>query len=386
MFGGIYKGRRVLVTGHTGFKGSWLAAWLLRLGADVAGYSNAVPSDPSHFDVLRLSEAMVDMRGDVRDRAGLKKAMQSFNPEIVFHLAAQPLVRASYADPAATIETNAMGTLNLLEAVRETPSVQAVVCITSDKAYRNDEWVWGYRETDHLGGTDPYSASKGCAEIIAHSYFASFFADGPRCATTRAGNVIGGGDWATDRIVPDCARAWMEGKSVEIRSPEATRPWQHVLEPLSGYLLLGARLFASPAKDGENGQKRGVFAGFPLAGEAFNFGPSSDATHTVADVAHSLEAQWKGFSLRITPTAPAGMKESTLLKLCCDKALAYLKWRAVLDFDLTMNFTAAWYENYRKSVSGDDMDMQAFTMRQIDAYCQLAARAGQEWSSDDIKY
>ena len=216
MFGHVYTGRRVFVTGHTGFKGSWLTAWLLRLGAEVAGFSDGVPTTPSHYDVLGLADSILDRRGDVRDRAGLGKAMRDFRPEIVFHLAAQPLVRAAYADPAATIETNALGTLNLLEAVRATPSVQAVVCITSDKAYRNDEQVWGYRENDHLGGADPYSASKGCAEIIAHSYFASFFGTGPRCATTRAGNVIGGGDWAADRIVPDCARAWFAGEAAEI--------------------------------------------------------------------------------------------------------------------------------------------------------------------------
>ena len=236
MFGHVYAGRRVLVTGHTGFKGSWLTAWLLGLGAEVAGFSDGVPTSPAHFDVIGLADRIRDYRGDVRDRKALVAVMQEFQPEIVFHLAAQALVRASYEDPAATFEINAMGTLNILEAVRVTPSVQAVVSITSDKAYRNDEWVWGYRETDHLGGYDPYSASKGCAEIIAHSYFKSFFSgEGtPSCATTRAGNVIGGGDWAADRIVPDCARAWSAGKPVEIRSPYATRPWQHVLEPLSG--------------------------------------------------------------------------------------------------------------------------------------------------------
>lgn len=211
MFGHIYEGRRVFVTGHTGFKGSWLTAWLLQMGAEVAGFSDVVPTSPSHFDVIGLGGRIRDYRGDVRDRKALVEAMWEFKPEIVFHLAAQALVRASYDNPADTIEVNAMGTLNVLEAVRVTPSVEAVVSITSDKAYRNDEWVWGYRETDHLGGYDPYSASKGCAEIIAHSYFKSFFGDpvnAPYCATTRAGNVIGGGDWAADRIVPDCARAW----------------------------------------------------------------------------------------------------------------------------------------------------------------------------------
>ena len=264
MFGHIYEGRRVFVTGHTGFKGSWLTAWLLQMGAEVAGFSDAVPTAPSHFDVIGLGGRIRDYRGDVRDRKALVEAMREFKPEIVFHLAAQALVRASYDNPADTIEVNAMGTLNVLEAVRVTPSVEAVVSITSDKAYRNDEWVWGYRETD------PYSASKGCAEIIAHSYFKSFFGDpvnAPYCATTRAGNVIGGGDWAADRIVPDCARAWSEGREVEIRSPHATRPWQHVLEPLSGYLWLGARLLDTNA-----GLPAGATASFDPRGQAYNFG------------------------------------------------------------------------------------------------------------------
>ena len=275
MFGHIYEGRRVFVTGHTGFKGSWLTAWLLQMGAEVAGFSDAVPTAPSHFDVIGLGGRIRDYRGDVRDRKALVEAMREFKPEIVFHLAAQALVRASYDNPADTIEVNAMGTLNVLEAVRVTPSVEAVVSITSDKAYRNDEWVWGYRETDHLGGYDPYSASKGCAEIIAHSYFKSFFGDpvnAPYCATTRAGNVIGGGDWAADRIVPDCARAWSEGREVEIRSPHATRPWQHVLEPLSGYLWLGAKLFAAHRDAVKAGKGDGCHEGFRLDGEAFNFG------------------------------------------------------------------------------------------------------------------
>ncbi|NHZ46333.1 CDP-glucose 4,6-dehydratase, partial [Nitratidesulfovibrio liaohensis] len=207
MFADAYRGRKVLVTGHTGFKGSWLTAWLLQLGAEVAGLSVDVPTSPANFDEMGLGARITDIRADIRDRAAVCKAVADFAPEVVFHLAAQALVRKSYDDPAATIEANAMGTLNILEAVRCAPSVQAVVCITSDKCYRNDEWVWGYRETDHLGGEDPYSASKGCAEIIAHSYFRSFFRNGVRCATTRAGNVIGGGDWAADRIVPDCARA-----------------------------------------------------------------------------------------------------------------------------------------------------------------------------------
>lgn len=371
MFQDIYKNRRVLITGHTGFKGSWLTAWLLRLGAQVAGFSNGIPTQPSHYELLDTANVQ-DFRGDVRNREELTKALHSFSPEIVFHLAAQPLVRESYLKPVETIETNAIGTMNLLEAVRTTPSVKAVVCITSDKAYRNDEQVWGYRETDALGGSDPYSASKGCAEFIAHSYFSSFFSkSGPRCVTTRAGNVIGGGDWARDRIVPDCARAWLDDKAVEIRNPNATRPWQHVLEPLSGYLLLGAKLFADQNANCAN-----------LAGESFNFGPPADAIHTVADVAHALEGDWQNFSVHFDPLAENSMKECTLLKLCCDKALALLDWRAVLDFDLTMHFTSAWYSMYRKMLSGEEINMHEFTNRQIDAYCLLAKQVGLEWSAE----
>ena len=387
MFGHVYAGRRVLVTGHTGFKGSWLTAWLLGLGAEVAGFSDGVPTSPAHFDVIGLADRIRDYRGDVRDRKALVAVMQEFQPEIVFHLAAQALVRASYEDPAATIEINAMGTLNILEAVRVTPSVQAVVSITSDKAYRNDEWVWGYRETDHLGGYDPYIASKGCAEIIAHSYFKSFFSgEGtPCCATTRAGNVIGGGDWAADRIVPDCARAWSAGKPVEIRSPYATRPWQHVLEPLSGYLWLGAKLFAARkgAEEGRPDCGDGCIDGFRLDGEAFNFGPSSDVSRTVGDVVRSLEGYWKGFSSKMDLAGHAGMKECTLLKLCCDKALACLNWRATMDFDTTMRFTAAWYEAfYGQKGEG----MSAVTQSQIEDYCRQAAALHLPWSSDEIRY
>lgn len=385
MFGHVYTGRRVFVTGHTGFKGSWLTAWLLELGAIVGGFSDQIPTTPSHFDALQLAERIHDYRGDVRDREALKQAIQAFQPEIVFHLAAQALVRTSYERPTETIETNALGTLNLLEAIRCTPSVRAAVCITSDKAYRNDEWVWGYRETDHLGGDDPYSASKGCAEIIAHSYFKSFFSgiDAPQCATVRAGNVIGGGDWAADRLVPDCAKAWSEGRTVEIRSPYATRPWQHVLEPLSGYLWLGAKLFA--AQQGKEGGQGGCgcHEGFRIAGEAFNFGPSSDATHTVAEVVSSLEHSWKGFTSRMDLAGHAGMKECTLLKLCCDKALACLSWHATLDFEATMRFTAVWYETYYRQ-KGTGMD--TVTQEQIKAYCQQAIQLHLPWSSDAISY
>ena len=365
MFKNIYNGRRVLVTGHTGFKGTWLTTWLLSLGAEVAGYSLSVPTKPANFDILGLAGKLKNISGDVRDREALTAAMQDFQPEIVFHLAAQALVRRSYADPAETMQTNIMGTMNALEAVRQTPAVKTVVCITSDKCYRNDEWVWGYRETDHLGGADPYSASKACAEIVAHSYFQSALPGGVSAATARAGNVIGGGDWAEDRIVPDCVRAWTEEQPVIIRSPWATRPWQHVLEPLSGYLWLGACLFAQNAKDG-----------LALDKEAFNFGPGAEVNHTVGEVVDALAAYWPGFSSEMNRDAACGRKECTLLKLCCDKALAHLDWRAVLDFAGTIDFTASWYRAWQQ---GKD-DMYAFTLCQIEKYVELAQQKDLVWA------
>lgn len=369
MFADAYTGRRVFVTGHTGFKGSWLAVWLTRLGAEVCGFADTVPTTPSHYEAMNLGARLsADLRGDIRDRTALVKAVRDFRPDVIFHLAAQALVRRSYEEPALTFEANMMGTLNMLEAVRACPDVKAVVMITSDKCYRNDEWVWGYRETDHLGGHDPYSASKGCAEIIAHSYFDSFFRDGPACATVRAGNVIGGGDWAQDRIVPDCARAWAAGRPVQIRSPWATRPWQLVLEPLSGYLWLGARLLL------------GLNEPFDLRGQAYNFGPAADVNNTVAEVAAGLARHWPGFKSEMDASGQAGMKECTLLKLCCDKALAHLGWKATLTFEETIRYTAEWYHRFYKGEGGKrPQDMTDFSLGQIAAYANAAEQRNQVW-------
>jgi CDP-glucose 4,6-dehydratase len=364
MFDNAYRGRRVLVTGHTGFKGFWLTRWLLALGADVAGLATPPPTEPSGFEALGLSERITDIRGDIRDREAVMRTVESIQPEVVFHLAAQSLVRRSYADPAATFESNALGTMNVCEAVRRSDSAQALVLITSDKCYKNVEWEFGYRETDALGGFDPYSASKGCAEIIAASYFESFFrpAVRPQAATTRAGNVIGGGDWAQDRIVPDCARAWAAGEPVRIRSPQATRPWQHVLEPLSGYLWLGARLLAEdPA----------------ACFQAFNFGPPAEVVQTVEEVARALEEQWPGFEAAMDSAGQGGAKESTLLKLCCDKALARLRWRAVLDFPTTMRMTAGWYRMFYEH---GGRGIEDFTLDQIREYQDRARREGLAWT------
>jgi len=369
MFANAYRGRRVFVTGHTGFKGSWLAAWLLRLGAEVGGYADGIPTTPSHFSAINLGGHLMDIRGDIRDRQALDDAIDRFRPEVIFHLAAQALVRKSYAAPAETFETNMTGTLNVLEAARRSSALLALVLITSDKCYRNDEWIWGYRETDHLGGADPYSASKGCAEIIAHSYFQSFFQSGPACATTRAGNVIGGGDWAEDRIVPDCARAWSQACPAVIRSPLATRPWQLVLEPLSGYLWLGARLLDNQGHP------------FDPRGQAYNFGPADGVNNTVAEITESLAKYWPDFHVAMDKAGQAGMKESTLLKLCCDKALTHLNWKATLQFDETIRYTAEWYRCFYNGEGGKKpQNIMNFTLGQIAAYENAAAQRKLIWT------
>lgn len=360
-FADIYRNRRVLVTGHTGFKGSWLALWLNHLGAEVAGYSLNVPSSPSNFELLGLQGCVRHYLGDIRDQVKLAKVIDEFRPQMIFHLSAQALVRQSYVDPVTTFETNTMGMVNLLECVRTRSWIEVLVLITSDKAYRNNEWCWGYRETDSLGGHDPYSGSKSCAELVAYSYFHSFLRHtSTRMATTRAGNVIGGGDWGDDRIVPDCVRAWSKGESVAVRSPQATRPWQHVLEPLSGYLWLGAHLWQK--SEGLNG-------------EAFNFGPDSHVNQTVAELLGDMVARWQGMQWDVPEGCEQGGHEATLLKLSCDKALFYLKWRPVLQFSETVAFTVDWYRTWH----GSEQDIYNYTVEQIDHYCDLARVRQMSW-------
>lgn len=362
MFENIYAGKKVFLTGHTGFKGSWLCRWLLKLGADVYGYSLEAPSTPANFDVLGLKDKIVHFHGDVRNREKLADAVREVKPDIVFHLAAQALVRESYRDPASTFETNAMGTMNVLESIRQCPDIKAAVFITSDKCYRNVEWTWGYRENDVLGGEDPYSSSKGCAELIIYSYINSFFSDGPNIASTRAGNVIGGGDWAADRIVPDAVRAWSAGDALVIRSPKATRPWQHVLEPLSGYLWLGCRLFKEDR---------------PTVGQAFNFGPDAKVNQSVEELLEAMAATWPSANWNVDGEGMGSKKESTLLKLSCDKALNLLGWRAVLSFEETTAMTADWYRTYYEH-GADAMD--EFTVRQIDQYASKARAEDMIWA------
>lgn len=362
-FNDAYRGRRVLVTGHTGFKGSWLALWLCELGAKVAGYSLDIPTQPSNFEALGLATQLDHHFGDIRDRAAFARVVDEFRPEVIFHLAAQSLVQRSYSDPALTFETNTMGMVSVLECIRTRPWIEAAVLITSDKAYRNEEWCWGYKETDVLGGPDPYSSSKGCADLIAHSYYESFLKHTPtRMAVTRAGNVIGGGDWAADRIVPDCIRAWTERMAVTVRSPQATRPWQHVLEPLSGYLWLGARLLADQSG---------------LDGEAFNFGPDSAVNQTVAQLLEAMVKRWPGVAWQVPAGTEKGGHEATLLKLSCDKALFHLSWRAVLQFEETVEFTVNWYRNWLERHTA----VRAYSCEQITRYAQLACLRGLTWAS-----
>lgn len=342
-----FSGRHVMLTGHTGFKGSWLAFLLQEIGAEVLGY--ALPAEqPSHFAALGLEKSIRHVEADVRDAVLLAKTLRDFQPEFVFHLAAQALVRPSYADPRATFDTNVMGSVNLLEAVRQCEFVRSLVYITSDKCYENLEWVWGYRENDRLGGHDPYSASKAAAELVFSAYARSFFAHRPElgAASARAGNVIGGGDWAADRIIPDCIRAIGDGLPIKIRNPGATRPWQHVLEPLSGYLLLAARLREDPEK----------YAG------AWNFGPPSSEVRTVLDVAERMVDHF-GRGNVTTEQDTVKPHEATLLQLNCDKAQQLLGWKPRWHVDQTLAATAGWY----KAVM-EGKDAATITRRQLCDY------------------
>lgn len=325
-----YRGKRILVTGHTGFKGSWLTLLLRSLGADVFGYALSPEYEDSHFDRLRLERSIRQVYADIRDGDRLLSEVAAFKPEIVFHLAAQALVRSSYKDPKTTFDVNVGGGVNLLEAVRQCETVRALIFVTSDKCYENLEWIWGYRESDAMGGHDPYSASKGAAELVFSSYLRSFFASRPNfgAATARAGNVIGGGDWAADRIVPDCIRSVQSAQPIIIRSPRATRPWQHVLEPLSGYLKLGARLYTEGhAFDG-----------------AWNFGPHVGDVRTVLDVANAIVGQFENGSVIVDELGDVS-HEAHLLQLNSDKARQLLQWNTRWDFDQTLAATGGWYRD-----------------------------------------
>ncbi|MBP6323489.1 MAG: CDP-glucose 4,6-dehydratase [Chitinophagales bacterium] len=328
LFNGIYKDKVVLLTGHTGFKGSWLALWLHQLGAKVVGFSKDIPTTPSHWQVLNLP--IVSIIGDIRSQAEIENAIKEHQPDIIFHLAAQALVRYSYKNDLETFTTNIIGTANMLHTALKFPSIKAFVNITSDKAYENKEWIFGYRENDPMGGHDPYSASKGCAELVTASYRNSYFQHTEKLlASARAGNVIGGGDWAEDRLIPDIFKATAAKQTAIIRNPNATRPWQHVLEPLSGYLLLGQNLLEGNA----------------TTAEAWNFGPDDEATRTVLSLAETITKNWKDVAFEIA-TEESNLHEANLLKLDCSKSNFFLNWKPVWDFEQTILYTTNWYKDY----------------------------------------
>lgn len=350
---GAFAGRPVFVTGHTGFKGSWLSLWLARLGARVHGYALAPYTKPNMFELAQVEATLArHVVGDVRDLAALTAAMQAAAPEVVFHLAAQPLVRRSYHDSAGTWSTNVMGTVNLLEAVRACPSVKAVVVVTTDKCYHNREWSWGYRENDVLGGSDPYSASKAGAELVVQSYRASFFSkpDAPQLASARAGNVIGGGDWSEDRLVPDAARAVGAQRPLLIRHPRATRPWQHVLESLHGYLRLAAGLMAHGARHAE----------------AFNFGPDAADNVPVGTLLERLQQHWPELRWEVEPAAGPALHEAHFLYLDSSKARRELGWMPTWDLAACVAHTAQWY----REVALDPASARAVSERQLDQFCR----------------
>jgi CDP-glucose 4,6-dehydratase len=348
LFNGVYAGKRVLVTGHTGFKGSWLALWLRSMGAQVAGLSLDPDTEPSHWSLLGLDD-IADYRVDIRHASAVKEVFDLQKPEIVFHLAAQALVRRSYREPVSNFDINVMGLISILEASRNCSSVRAIVNATTDKVYEDHVTSEGYSESDSLGGHDPYSSSKACAEIVSSCYRKSFFNAGPRLATARAGNVIGGGDWAEDRLVPDLIRAAVAGHRLKIRNPAATRPWQHALEPLSGYLCLGQKLL-------EDAQ----FA------DAWNFGPEREVERSVQEIATILCKSWPNLGIEIDDGNHP--HEATLLHLNCDKAKQKLAWRPVWNLSSALEHTAAWYRNYHENkhiASADDLTRYVSDARQL---------------------
>ena len=368
-FQDIYSGKNVLVTGHTGFKGSWLSTWLNMLGARVIGVSLDVPTEPSNFSVLKISKFVKDYRIDIRDTKALSKIIKSHQPDYIFHLAAQSLVRQSYQSPLDTFSINALGSVSVLESLRiaQIDKLVSAVMITSDKVYDNLEWKWGYRETDNFGGLDPYSASKGMAELGIRSYVNSFFKkpmSNLRIGVTRAGNVIGGGDWAVDRVVPDCINAWSKNNIVKIRNPHATRPWQHVLEPLSGYLLLGSELSQN----------------LLLNGEAYNFGPNADQSYSVSQLIEEMAKYWDQVRWEDDSKNYDKMHEAGLLKLNCDKSLFDLNWKPTLSFTDTVCMTVEWYKEFYQN---NHLLMYDYTINQIAEYVKIANEKGIEWADDD---
>lgn len=358
-----FKDKTVLITGNTGFKGSWMSLWLESLGAKVIGVSSGVPTTPSNFEAISIQNSIIHYNGDICNTDFLKKVINKHQPDFFFHFAAQALVKNSYENPLNTMMVNAIGTASVLESLLDYEKKIVLVLITSDKAYDNVEWVWGYRETDSLGGKDPYSASKGMAELAIKSYYHSFYKTNKfvKLGITRAGNVIGGGDWAEDRIVPDSIKAWADSSPVEIRSPKSTRPWQHVLEPLSGYLLLAMKLFNNEVQ----------------SGEPFNFGPSSENNQSVEELIIQMTKHWENASWNDVSNKKEIFHEAGLLKLNCDKAYLQLGWLPSLTFEETVKLTTKWYKLFYSQKNNESI--RDFSISQINYYTDKARQKGQTW-------
>ena len=350
----FWKDKRVFITGHTGFKGGWLSLWLHHLGAEVVGYALEPPTIPNLFDLCNLFEIIKSIKGDVRDLDFLKKSLASNKPDIVFHMAAQSLVLQSYNDPVGTYSTNAMGTVNLLETARCVDGIKAVVIVTSDKCYENREWVWGYRENEAMGGYDPYSSSKGCSELITAAYRESYFkTNETTVASVRAGNIIGGGDWGKDRLIPDCIRSLTDNKEILIRNPQAIRPWQHVFDPLSGYLLLAEKLYHN---------------GIHYA-QAWNFGPNEQNNAVaVHEIVQLVIRYWGGGSWKnMSNSESSPLHEARYLKLDCSKARAELDWKSIINIEESTKWTCEWYKEYYNNKT----PMRDFSLGQLNRYLKL---------------
>jgi CDP-glucose 4,6-dehydratase len=366
MFKNFYKNKKVLVTGHTGFKGSWLIAWLKKLKTKrIIGISLKPHTNPSHYKCGEIDSGIKSYIVDLKNYLTIKKIILKEKPDFIFHLAANPLVKESYNNPIKTWETNLMGTIHVLEAAKFLKKKCVLVMITSDKSYQNNEWIWGYRENDRLGGNDPYSASKSASELAINSYVKSFYSSKKNkihIAVARAGNVIGGGDWSNDRIVPDCIKAWSKNYPAIIRNPKSTRPWQHVIEPISGYLVLAKALYMNKK----------------IHGEAFNFGPKINEDRTVHDLVKEASLNWNKakWKFRKNKNSP---HEAKLLKLNCDKAHQILKWSSILNFENTIKLTVQWYKNFYDK--NKKINMKKITESQIDDYCRIAKTNKIEWSN-----
>ena len=361
-FNNTFDNKKILITGHTGFKGSWLTAWLKLLNANILGLSLDFISSPSHFVEAKIDNNIIDVRADIRDEKKVIEIINDFKPDYIFHLAAQALVQESYDDPLYTWETNVIGTVNVLNSLKKLSNPCNAIFITSDKCYDNVEWIWGYRETDKLGGVDPYSSSKAAAEIAINSFKKSFFDKKEsliKIVSARAGNVIGGGDWSKNRIIPDTIKAWSANTPAIIRNPDSTRPWQHVLEPISGYLNLAAVLNTNNL----------------INGESFNFGPSDNQNYKVVDLVDKMSSYWLNSKWKIEKKNNQRY-ESGLLKLNCDKALSFLGWQSTLGFEETVKFTTEWYKDYYE----DSSLIYNTTNKQILEYCDLALNRNLKWA------